>query len=83
MAMSEGKDLKLVRRYRQVVENYEAVDGQIDALIMANKGKSEDMSAADRHQYRSLARRRSEFLNEMRILEQQLNLVEDDAPGAE
>ncbi len=80
---SEGKDLQLVRQYRQLVEDYEAVDGRIDSLIMSNRGKSEDMSADDRRLYRELARNRSEILNEMRLLERQLNLMEDDAPGAE
>ncbi len=82
MAASEGKDLQMVRQYRQLVEDYEAIDSRIDALIMSNKGKSEDMSAEDRRLYRDLARKRSEILNEMRLLERQLNLMEDDAPGA-
>ena len=83
MAASEGKDLELVLQYRQLVEDYEAIDGRIDELIMANQGKSEDMSAQDRRLYREWARQRSEILNEMRLLERQLNLMEDDAPGAE
>ncbi len=83
MAASEGKDLQLVRQYRQLVADYEAIDSRIDALIMANGGKSQDMSSEDRQLYRELARKRSEILNEMRLLERQLNLMEDDAPGAQ
>ncbi len=83
MTASEGKDLELVRQYRQLVEDYEAIDSRIDELIMANKGKSEDMSAQDLRLYREWARQRSEILNEMRLLERQLNLMEDDAPDAE
>ena len=83
MAESEGGDLELVRKYRQLVEDYEAIDHRIDALIMASSGKSEDMSTDDRQQYRDLARKRSEILNEMRLLERQLNLMEDDASGVQ
>lgn len=82
MAATEGGDLELVRRYRQLVEDYEAIDGRIDALIMSHHGKSEDMSDEERQQYRELAQQRSEILNEMRLMERQLNLMEDDAPGA-
>lgn len=78
MAASDKKPLELVAQYRQLVEAYEAIDNKIDDLIMANGGKSEDMSAADRRLYRDLARRRNEMLNDMRLLERQLNLMEDD-----
>ena len=83
MAASNGEELQMVRQYRRLVEDYEAIDSRIDALIMSNKGKSEDMSADDRQVYRDLARKRSEILNEMRFLERQLDLMEDDAPGAQ
>ena len=79
MMASEGEQLQLVAHYRQLVEAYEAVDTKIDELIMTNRRKSEDMSAADMRQYRKLANKRSELLNEMRLLERQLNLMEDDA----
>ena len=82
MMASEGEQLQLVAHYRQLVEAYEAVDTKIDELIMTNRRKSEDMSAADMRQYRKLANKRSELLNEMRLLERQLNLMEDDASGA-
>ena len=48
---------------------------------MTNGGKSEDMSAEDMRLYRQWAAQRSEMLNEMRILERQLNLMEDDSSG--
>lgn len=79
---AEGKDLRLVRQYRQLVEDYEAIDSRIDELIMSSHGKSEDMSVEDRRRYREMAQKRSEILNEMRLLERQLNLMEDDAPDA-
>ena len=75
--------LELVRRYRQLVEAYEALDATIDELVTTARGHPEDMSAADLRQYRELARQRSELLNEMRQLEQELNLSGNDAPGAD
>ncbi|MCY3779511.1 MAG: hypothetical protein OXG78_04300 [Chloroflexi bacterium] len=80
---ADGKDMRLIRRYRRLVEDYEAIDSRIDELIMSKQGKSEDMSVKDRRLYREMARRRSEIQNEMRLLERQLNLMEDDTPGAE
>ena len=79
MTAPENQQMALVSHYRQLVEAYEALDSRIDDLIMANGGKSEDMSAQDRRRYREWARQRNEMLNEMRILERQLNLMEDDA----
>ena len=81
MTASDKGQLALVAHYRQLVEAYEALDSKIDELIMANGGKSEDMSAEDRRLYRKWARQRNEMLNEMRLLERQLNLMEDDAFG--
>lgn len=79
MAASDKGQMELVAHYRQLVEAYEALDSKIDELIMATGGKSEDMSAADRRLYRQWARQRNEMLNEMRLLERQLNLMEDDS----
>jgi len=81
MTASDEDQLALVARYRQVVEAYEALDSKIDDLIMAKGGKSEDMSSEDRRLYQQWARRRNEMLNEMRLLERQLDLMEDDASG--
>ena len=61
-----------IQLYRDIVQAYETVDKQIDALIMRNGGASRNMSAADREEYKELARKRSELHNEMRILEQAL-----------
>ncbi len=81
MTASDKAQLELVAHYRQLVEAYEALDNRIDELIMANGGNSEDMSARDMRLYRQWAAQRNEMLNEMRLLERQLNLMEDDASG--
>ena len=78
MKANNGEQLALVRRYRQLVEAYEALDGEIDELLTAARGKTERMSAADLRQYRELARKRTELLNDMRQLEQDLNLTGDE-----
>jgi len=66
--------LKLVRRYRELVGDYESLDKRIDDLIMRHDGGAESMSEADFQTYRKLARRRTELQNEMRLLEQQLEI---------
>lgn len=66
--------LKLVRRYRMLVGDYESLDKRIDDLIMRHDGGSVSMSEADFQTYRDLARRRTEVQNEMRLLEQQLEI---------
>ena len=78
MKANNGEQLALVRRYRQLVEAYEALDGEIDELLTGARGKTERMSAADLRQYRELARKRTELLNDMRQLEQALNLTGDE-----
>ena len=65
-----------VQYYRKVVLMYEALDEEIDNLIMAHGGTSEQMPPEDHARYRDLARQRDELLNEMRTLEQQL--LDDD-----
>jgi hypothetical protein len=65
-------------QYQQIVLRYEALDAEIDALIMAHGGTSEKMPAADLRRYRELARQRDELLNEMRLMEHQLALDEDE-----
>ena len=82
MSESDSGQLALVQRYRRLVEEYEALDGQIDELVTASRGGAEQMSPADLRQYRQLARQRSELLNDMRLLEQQLNLTGDDSPSS-
>lgn len=75
----DGKNqLELVQEYRKLVFIYEGLDEKIDNLIMANGGGTESMPEADLKQYREWAQQRAEVLNEMRILEQQLNMDTDD-----
>ncbi|MBZ0300594.1 MAG: hypothetical protein K8J31_12670 [Anaerolineae bacterium] len=71
-----------VRLYRELVLQYEKIDEEIDALIMAVNGVPDKMSPTDRARYRELARRRDELQNEMRWLEQQL-MEEDDQTKTE
>lgn len=77
MTDNQKSDLDKVQMYRTIVLQYEAVDAEIDALIMAHGGGSEKMTDEGRAHYRELANRRDELLNEMRLLEKQL-LDDDD-----
>lgn len=61
-----------VKMYRELVLQYEDIDAEIDALIMAADGMPERMTAEAMTRYRELARRRDDLQNEMRWLEQQL-----------
>ncbi len=72
--MSQSQQLLLVQRYRELVGHYESLDKRIDELIMRHDGGTETMSADDFEAYRDLARRRTEVQNEMRILEQRLDI---------
>ena len=83
MPLDESGQLALVRQYRQLVEAYEALDKRIDQLVSASRGDTKQMSAADLRLYREWARKRTELLNDMRLIEQQLNLSGDDAPSAD
>lgn len=77
MAGNEQDALNQVQAYRKLVLLYEALDSEIDALIMAHGGSSEQMTDADRLRYRDLAQKRDEIQNEMRLLEQELNLDDE------
>ena len=68
-----------VQQYRKLVLVYEALDEEIDQLIMANGGHTEDMSPDMLDRYRSLARRRDDVQNDMRNLEQELQIDDDDS----
>lgn len=72
MGDNDSDLLQQVQQYRKVVLMYEALDEEIDTLIMAHGGTSDKMPAEDLQRYRSLARQRDELLNEMRTMEQQL-----------
>jgi hypothetical protein len=78
MSDNPKSDLDKVQMYRNIVLQYEAVDAEIDALLMSHGGGSEKMSDDERARYRQLANRRDELLNEMRLLEMQLLDDEDE-----
>ena len=61
-----------VEYYRQCVLNYERLNDEIQKLIEAHNGSSENMSPEDVQHYRDLARQRDELMSEIRWLEQQL-----------
>ncbi len=66
-----------VERYRLLVLRYEALDQEIDDLIMSYGGVAEKMPPEALEKYRQLARERSDVQNELRRLEQKL-MDEDD-----
>lgn len=76
MGDNDSDLVQQVQYYRKVVLMYEALDKQIDELIMAHGGASENMPPEDHARYRDMARERDELLNEMRRLEQEL--LDDD-----
>lgn len=72
-------DLSQVQRYREIVLRYEALDEQIDALIMRSGGATENMPPEDFARYRQLAAERDDVFSEMRELAQLLQLDDDDS----
>lgn len=66
------EQLRDVQEYRKLVLLYEAVDAEIDQLIMTYGGHSEDMPEADFERYRTLAHRRDELQNDIRATEHRL-----------
>lgn len=71
----------LIERYQALVARYEALDTEIDDLLMAHGGHTEDLPTVDLRRYRALARERDDLESEIRTLEQQLNLDEDSTSG--
>lgn len=71
----------LVQQYQALVARYEALDEEIDALLMAYGGHTEDIPFIELARYRKLARERDDLESEMRELEQQLNLDDDASTG--
>lgn len=67
-----------VQRYHELVQRYHALDEEIDTLLMAHQGHTENMDEEAMQRYRTLARQRDEAYNTMRAMEQTL-FVEDDA----
>lgn len=61
-----------VTDYNELVQQYHALDEQIDNLIHAHDGHSENMTEQSREQYRQLARERDNLFNQMRTIEQDL-----------
>jgi hypothetical protein len=72
----------LIEHYQALVARYEALDEEIDALLMAYGGHTEDLPDSDLRRYRDLARERDDLESDLRALEQQLNL-DDDSPTGE
>lgn len=61
-----------VEYYRQRVLDYERLNDEIQRLIEAHSGSSENMSPEDVQHYRDLAKQRDELMSELRWLEKQL-----------
>ncbi len=76
MLNEKGDSLALVQKYQELVLVYEALDKEIDALIMAHGGSSEKIPPEDLARYRHLARRRDDVQGEMHELEMELNIDE-------
>ena len=74
----QNDDLHQVQKYRKLVLLYEALNSQIDALLMQHGGVTENMPPESIAQYRKLARQRDDVQNEMRELEQILLANDDD-----
>lgn len=66
------EQLRDVQDYRKLVLLYEAVDAEIDQLIMTYGGHSKDMPEVDMQRYQALAHKRDELQNEIRATEQRL-----------
>jgi hypothetical protein len=82
MMEDNGSDvLHQVQNYRKIVLLYEALDAEIDRLIMQFGGASDNMPPEAMERYRTLARQRDELFNEMRALEQRL--LSDDDPNVQ
>ncbi len=76
MGEERGEALNLIQRYQELVHRYESLDQEIDDLIMAHGGHSENMPPEDLARYRQLARQRDDVQNDMRELERELNIDE-------
>lgn len=76
MSEEKGEPLVLVKKYQELVLQYEALDKEIDELIMAHGGSSEKIPPEELARYRNLARRRDDIQGEMHELEMELNIDE-------
>jgi len=77
MPDDERDALHRVQEYRKVVLLYEALDKQIDDLIMTYGGFMEKMPPEALVRYRELARRRDDVQNDMRALELELQIDDE------
>jgi hypothetical protein len=75
----DGNELDQVRRYRELVLEYEALDEAVDSLLVQHKGSTDQMSEDDLIRYRELARRRDDVYNQMKTIEHQILLDDDNA----
>lgn len=77
MNNSNREALYKVQQYRKMVLVYEALNAEIDALLAAHRGDQTRMQPDDKQRYRELALKRDEMLNDMRALEQELQIDDD------
>jgi hypothetical protein len=77
MSDDQRDALHRVQEYRKIVLLYEALDKQIDDLIMTYGGVMEKMPPEALTRYRELARQRDDMQNDMRALEQELQIDEE------
>lgn len=71
--MTQNSDmLRKVQDYQNAVLLYEGLHAQVNQLIHDHGGTSEQMPPEALAEYRALARRRDEAMNDMRWLEQQI-----------
>jgi type I site-specific restriction-modification system R (restriction) subunit len=71
--------LGMIQEYQDAAQMYESLQTEINHLLTASNGSTENMTAEEVERYRKLARQRDEAHNKMRWLEQQL-LGEDTNP---
>ncbi|NWF68955.1 MAG: hypothetical protein HXY40_07705 [Chloroflexi bacterium] len=74
--MAEDDTQSRMQLYRELVLRYEKLDEEIDAFI-AKHGSVDQMATSYLAKYRALARQREDLQNEMRFLERQLKLDDD------
>ena len=64
--------LQSIATYRKIVHTYEQLNDEIHKLIEDNGGGTENMTTEQIEHYRTLARKRDEAQNDLRLLERQL-----------
>lgn len=74
-----SNDLDQVQEYRRLMLEYEGLDEQVDTLLAAYDGATENMPDAEYERYRELARRRDDVYHQMKALERQLFPDDDNA----